>query len=633
MAILITFPDGNTKKYPDGTTAGEVATDISVGLAKNCVAAEVNGKLVDLDRPITENAALKLLTPKELKGIEVIRHSCAHILAQAVKRLYPDALPTIGPTIEHGFYYDFDNLEIVDGDLVALEEEMKKIVKEEFPTKRHDYHDAHEAMHDFGKNPYKAELIEEHAAAGLSKYTQGEFSDLCRGPHCPHTGWPAVFKLDKVTKAYWRGDSTKKQLTRIYGFCFAKKSELDAHLTMLAEDEKRDNRKLGKELGLLMFHEYSPGAPFFLPKGAIVYNALLQYIREEYAKRGYTEVVTPLLYEKGLWETSGHWEHYRDDMFLLKVEGREFSLKPMNCPSHCLIYGNEARSYRDLPLRIADFAPLHRNELSGTLSGLTRVRKFSQDDAHIFCMPEQIEDEIKGVLEFVRDVYGETFKMEHSVALSTRPEKFMGEIGLWEQAEASLTRVLEELQIPFTINPGDGAFYGPKIDIRVKDALGREFQTATVQLDFQLPRRFELTYEGDDGHKHTPVMIHRAVLGSLERFFGVAIEHYAGKFPLWLSPEQVRILPIADRHAAYGALVVEKLKAAGLRASLDDRQLTTNKKVREAQLDQVNYILVVGDKEVEAQTINVRTRDNVVVGEKALDAFIVDVSAEAKERR
>ena len=633
MAVLITFPDGSTKKYPDGVTPLAIAQEISSGLAANCVAAEVGDRLVDLDRSLTEGGVLKLLTPKEQKGIDVIRHSCAHILAQAVLRLHPDALPAIGPTIEHGFYYDFDNLGITDANLPGIEEEMRRIVKEKYPTKRHDYSTKEEAIADFGKNPYKRELIDEHEAAGLSKYEQGEFSDLCRGPHCPHTGWPGAFKLDKVTRAYWRGDATKQQLTRIYGLCFAAKRELDDHLKMLVEAEKRDHRKIGRELGLIMFHEASPGAPFFLPKGAIVYNELLRFIREEYAKRGYAEVVTPLLYEKTLWETSGHWEHYRDDMFLLKIEGRDFGLKPMNCPSHCLIYRNESRSYRDLPLRIADFAPLHRNELSGVLSGLTRVRKFSQDDAHIFCAPEQIESEIAGVLGFVTRVYGDVFRMEHSVALSTRPEKFMGDVALWEKAEAALARVLEELGIPFTVNLGDGAFYGPKIDIRVKDTLGREFQTATIQLDFQLPLRFGLSYEGDDGKKHAPVMIHRAILGSLERFFGVIIEHYAGKFPLWLSPEQARVLPIADRHNAYAALVVEKLKGAGLRATLDDRQMTTNKKVREAQLGQVNYILVVGDREVGSQTVNVRTRDNRILGEKPLDAFADSLAQEARERR
>jgi threonyl-tRNA synthetase len=632
-SVLITFPDGSTKKYEAGVIPAQVAKDISEGLARVCVAAQANDKLIDMDRPITENTTLKLLTPKEQAGIEVVRHSCAHVLSQAVKRLHPHALQTIGPVIENGFFFDFDNLEITDEDLPKIEEEMRKIVKEKLPTVRKDYTSEEEAIADYKDNQYKIELIKEHAEKGLSNYAQGEYHDLCRGPHCPHTGHIEAFKLTKIAKAYWRGDAKNKQLTRIYGLCFAKKSELEEHLKMTEEAEKRDHRKLGRELGLLMFHEYSPGSPFFLPKGAVIYNELLNLIREEYRKRGYTEVITPLLYEKSLWETSGHWEHYKENMFLLQVEGRDFSIKPMNCPSHMLIYKNESHSYRDLPLRIADFAVLHRNEMSGTLSGLTRVRKFSQDDAHIICTPEQLEEELQDVLEFVNFIYKEVFRMEYRVELSTRPEKFLGDIALWNKAEATLAAVLDNLAIPYRINEGDGAFYGPKIDIHVKDALGRSFQCATIQVDFQMPLRFEATYEGADGQKHTPVMIHRAILGSLERFFGIMIEHFAGKFPLWLSPEQVRVLPIADRHNAFSENVVRKMKEAGLRATLDDRPLTTNKKVREAQLEKVNYILIVGDREVDAGTVNVRTRENEILGEKAVDAFITELVSEAKERR
>ena len=633
MPILITFPDGNARKYEEGVTPGEIAKEISEGLARVCVAAQVNDKLVDLDRPILENATLKLLTPKELAGIEVIRHSCAHVLAQAVKRLYPDALQTIGPVIENGFFFDFDNLEITEADLPKIEDEMRKIIKEKYPTHRKDYNSPEEAAEDYKDNKYKLELIAEHASKGLSSYAQGEYHDLCRGPHCPHTGFIEAFKLTRVAKAYWRGDANNKQLTRIYGLCFAKKAELEQHLKFMEEAEKRDHRKLGRELGLLMFHEYSPGAPFFLPKGAVIYRELMELIREEYRKRGYTEVITPLLYEKGLWETSGHWQHYRENMFLTQVEGRDFSMKPMNCPSHLLIYKNESHSYRDLPMRLADFAALHRNELSGTLSGLTRVRKFSQDDAHIICTPEQIEDELRNVLEFVDYIYKDIFKMEYSVDLSTRPEAFMGDVAIWNKAEATLAATLESLGIPFNINKGDGAFYGPKIDIKVKDAIGRTFQCATVQLDFQLPLRFEATYEGADGQKHTPVMIHRAILGSLERFFGIMVEHFAGKFPAWLSPEQVRVLPIADRHNAFSTQVVKALRDAGLRATLDDRALTTNKKVREAELDKVNYILVIGDREVDAGTVNVRTRENQILGEKVLDDFRDELLEEVRARR
>jgi threonyl-tRNA synthetase len=632
-SILITFPDASTRKYEAGITPAELAKEISEGLARNCVACQVNERLTDMDRPIMESSSIKLLTLKEQAGLEIMRHSCAHILAQAVKRLYPQAQQTIGPVIENGFMFDFDNLEIADDDLSKIEEEMKRIVKEKIPTKRIDYVDKQEAIADYADNPYKLELIEEHAAKGLSTYEQADYKDLCRGPHTPHTGFCEAFKLTKVTKAYWRGDAKNKQLTRIYGLAFAKKAELEEHLKMLEEAEKRDHRKLGRELGLFMFHEYSPGAPFFLPKGTIIYQELLSLIRDEYKKRNYLEVITPLVYDKQLWEISGHWEHYQDNMFLTTVEDREFGMKPMNCPSHVLIYKNSTRSYRDLPLRIADFAALHRNEMSGTLTGLTRVRKFSQDDAHIFCTPEQLEDELHAVMDFVKFIYETVFKMEYHLELSTRPEKFLGDPSLWTKAEGVLGAVLENLQMPYKINPGDGAFYGPKIDIHVKDALGRSSQCATIQVDFQLPLRFEATYEGADGAKHNPIMIHRAIYGSIERFFGMIVEHYVGKFPMWLSPEQVRILPIADRHNAFCQQVVDGLKEIGIRASMDDRPLTTNKKVREAELAKVNYILVVGDREVESQTVNVRTRDNQILGEKDWRSFGLELLSEIKARK
>jgi threonyl-tRNA synthetase len=633
-SILITFPDESTQKYEAGITPLQIAQQISEGLARQCIAAMVNDRLIDLSTPIVENARLKLLTPREAAGVDVLRHSSAHLLAHAIKRLYPAALPTIGPAIENGFYYDFDNLDITDDDLPKIEEEMRRIAKEKLAVQRTDHASPDEAKRLYRDNPYKLEVISlNEEGGGVSSYTQGEFTDLCRGPHVPNTGFLEAFKLTKITKAYWRGKAENKQLTRIYGLCFAKRADLETHLKMLEEAEKRDHRKLGRELDLLMFHEYSPGAPFFLPKGTTIYNALIDFIREEYRKRGYQEVVTPLLYDKALWETSGHWEHYRENMFILDVEGRQCSLKPMNCPSHCLIYSNSTRSYRDLPLRIADFAPLHRNELSGTLSGLTRVRKFIQDDAHIFCAPEQLEDELRDCIDFVKHVYHDVFRMEFNIELSTRPEKFLGEVEFWDKAERALAAVLDALEIPYKVNPGEGAFYGPKIDIHLKDALGRPFQCATIQVDFQLPMRFGLAYEGADNTKHTPVMIHRAILGSIERFFGMIVEHFAGKFPLWLSPEQVRVLPIADRHNEYAAAAVKALRDAGLRATLDDRALTTNKKVREAELERINYILVVGDREIEARTVNVRTRDNSILGEKQLDAFIASLIAEAKERR
>ncbi len=630
--INVRFPDGSEKQFQRGTTPFEIAKSISDGLSRNTVAAEANEKLIDSTRPLTEDTNLTLLTTKDEKGLEVLRHSCAHILAQAVLRLYPDAKPTIGPVIENGFFYDFDNLDINDEDLPKIESEMKKIVKEKLSCERHEYKNPDEAKKDYPDNQYKHELIEEFSDGELSKYSQGEFFDLCRGPHIPNTKFAEAFKITKTAQAYWRGDSDNVQLTRIYGLCFATKKELSDYLEFLEEAKKRDHRKIGKELGLMMFHEVSPGSPFFLPKGAVVYNELLKLMREEYQKRGYDEVVTPLLYDKSLWEKSGHWEHYKENMFMVEVEGRIQSLKPMNCPGHCLMYANDTKSYRDLPIKIADFAPLHRNELSGTLSGLTRVRKFSQDDSHIFCTMDQLTDELKALMEFMNYIYVDVFKMEYTLELSTRPEKFMGEIEQWEQAELALANVLKELELRYRINEGDGAFYGPKIDVHVRDAIGRSHQCATIQLDFQLPERFDLTYEGSDGVKHRPVMIHRAILGSLERFFAVMVEHFAGKFPLWLSPEQVRVLPIADRHTAHSAIVVENLKKAGLRATLDDRALTTNKKIREAELDRVNYIFVVGDREVDALTVNVRTRENKICGEKPVEEMVEKLKQEVSER-
>ncbi|MDD9952945.1 MAG: threonine--tRNA ligase [Candidatus Woesearchaeota archaeon] len=633
MNIQITLPDGTVQTHKKGSTPFDVAKGISDGLARATIAAKVNDELVDRTKKLEKDCTLQLLTLKDEEGIYILRHSCAHTCAQAVKRLYPEALQTIGPVIEHGFYFDFDNLDISDEDLPKIEAEMKTIVKEKHGVTRKDYKNAQEAKADYKNNSYKIDLIEEHKEEGLSRYDQGEYHDLCRGPHAPDTSWADAFTLTHVAKAYWRGKSENKQLTRIYGLCFPKKKELNAHKEMLEQAKKRDHRKLAKELDLVMFHEHSPGAPFFLPKGAVMYEQLMELIRELYRARGYDEVITPLIYNKELFKTSGHWDHYRENMFHTTVEGQEFALKPMNCPSHCLLFQRDAHSYRDLPLRIADFAPLHRNELSGTLSGLTRVRKFSQDDAHIFCAPEQLEEELKGVMEFIEHIFTEVFKMEYHVELSTRPAKFMGEIALWDQAEAQLKTVLEDLQIKYTVNEGDGAFYGPKIDVHVKDAIGRSHQLSTNQVDFQMPQRFKLEYEGADGKKHTPVMVHRAIFGSFERFFGILVEHYEGKFPVWLSPEQVRVLPIADRHVAHAALVVEQCKQAGIRVTLDDRHLTTNKKVREAQLEQVNYILVVGDREVESKTVNVRTRDNEILGEKQVEEFIATVTALVQSRQ
>ena len=611
--VKITFPDGKSEEWPDKTTSMQIAEKISPRLAKEAVGAKINGKPVDLLSEISYDSQCQILTWKDPEGKEIFRHSSAHLMAQALTRMYPGVKLTIGPVVEEGFYYDIDSEKaFTPEDLIAIEKEMEKIVREDIPIYRKEL-SKRDALKIFGTNPYKVELIEEmDDSETISAYSQAEFTDLCRGPHLPRTGKIKAFKLTKVAGAYWRADAKNKQLQRIYGISFPEKKELDEYLKIIEEAEKRDHRKLGKELELIMFHEYSPGSPFFYHKGAIIYNELLSFIRKEYFKRGYEEVITPLLYDKELWEISGHWEHYKNDMFLLNIDGKDFSLKPMNCPSHVLIFKSLARSYRDLPLRIADFAPLHRNELKGVLSGMTRVRKFSQDDSHTFVTEEQIESEVNSLIDFVKYVYETVFKFDYKLFLSTRPEKFMGDVKLWDKAEKLLEDVLKAKNISYQINSGDGAFYGPKIDIKIKDALGREWQLATIQLDFQMPLRFEATYEGQDGKKHTPIMIHKAILGSLERFIGILIEHYSGKFPLWLSPVQVKLLPIADRHMDYCKKLKSEFEDQMIRVEIDERTETIPKKVRDAQLQQIPLMLTIGDKEIENGTVAVRTLDGKV---------------------
>lgn len=630
--VSITFPDGNTKQFSDGVSGFDVAMSISEGLARVALGIKVNGKQQDLARPIETDASVEIITFKTPEGVELFRHSTAHLLAHAIQRLYPNAKPTIGPPVDQGFYYDFDDLDITEEDFPRIEEEMKKIVKESFESKRIDYENKEQALAQFKNNPYKVEMIQA-MEEGLSAYEQGDFIDLCRGPHIPNTKMIKAFKLTKVAKAYWRADANNKQLTRVYGISFPDKKELNEYLRLLEEAQKRDHRKLGRELMLYTFNEVSPGAPFFHEKGAFIFTTLQTFVRGEYIKRGYDEVITPLVYDKKLFETSGHWEHYQENMFILNVDGSQSGLKPMNCPSHCVMFKETNKSYRDLPVRIADFAPLHRNELKGALSGLTRVRKFSQDDAHIFCREDQIQDEIKGTMDFIKYVLGDVFKMDYTLELSTKPEKAMGTQEQWDLAEKALEDALNSLGLPFQLNPGDGAFYGPKIDVHVKDALGRSFQLATVQVDFQLPQRFELEYDGEDGRRHRPVMIHRAVLGSIERFMGILVEHFAGKFPLWISPNQTILLPIADRHVDYCYEVAAKLKAAGLRVDIDSRSESTKKKVRDAQLQQYNYMLVVGDQEIEQHSVNVRTRRNQVLGSKGVDDFMNELKQERDEKR
>ncbi len=631
--IKITLPDGSVKQFPAGTKAMQVAESIGKRLASDAVVAEVNGALIDLSTAIAADANFKVHTFASEQGKKVFWHSASHLLAQAVKRLYPKAKLTIGPAVEDGFYYDIAHEPFHPSDLENIEAEMAKIVAANYHVERLSLSFA-EAKKMFSGNKYKTELIEEEAKGRtVTVYRQGEFVDLCRGPHAPSTGAIKAFKLTKVSSAYWRGDQKNDELQRIYGIAFPEKKRLDEYMNMKELAEKNDHRKLGKELDLIWFHDWSPGSPFFLPKGTIIYNTLLEFIRKEYFKRGYDEVITPQLFNKKLWKLSGHWEHYKENMFTLNVDDAEFSLKPMNCPSHILMFKSKARSYRELPMRIADFCYLHRNELRGVLAGLTRVRKFSQDDAHIFCTEEQVEDELSKLIGFTRYVYTGVFNFQFTAKLSTRPEKSMEEQKRWDDAEAALEKALKKNKVPYEVKKGEGAFYGPKIDFDVKDAIGRDWQLATIQLDFQMPLRMGAEYEGSDGKKHIPVMIHRAILGSLERFIAMLIEHYAGKFPLWLSPEQVRILSIADRFNDYARKVAESYRARGIRAELDTRPESIPYKVREAELAKVNYILVVGEKEVKAGTVTVRPRGSKTEEAMKAEQFMDNVLKEIESKK
>lgn len=619
------------KKYKEPVTGLEIAKDIGV---KDALAMKIDDELVDLFAPIKKSAKIEFVTFASQEGKDIFRHSTAHVFAYAVQELYPNAKNTIGPPVEEGFYYDYDDLEITEADLQKIEAKMHEIVKRNEKSARVEL-TLEEAKKLFRHNPYKIEMANEFSLAGgrLSAYKTGDkFIDLCKGPHVPSTGYIKGFALLKVAKAYWRGDPKNKQLTRIYGISFPTEKEIKDYLFQKQEAEKRDHRKLGQELELFMMHEVSPGCPFFLPNGTVIFNELTGFLREEYAKRGYREVMTPIMFDRQLWETSGHWEHYKENMFVTQVEGREFSLKPMNCPSHALIYKSQTRSYRELPLRIADFGVLHRNELSGVIGGLTRVRKFQQDDSHIYCMPEQIEAEIIELLNFIKKVYAETFNFTYRLELSTRPEKFLGDINEWDKAEATLQKVLDKNKIEYKINPGDGAFYGPKIDLHVRDAIGRSWQLATIQLDFNQAERFDLMYEGPDGKKHRPVVIHRAVLGSLDRFMGLLIEHFAGKFPLWLAPVQAILLPVADRHVKFAESIADKMRHAGLRVVIDCRTESVPKKVHDAQIKKYPIMITLGDKEESQQTIAVRTLDGKVKFGIEVAAFIAQMKAAAETR-
>lgn len=621
--VKITLPDGNVKSFEGEVSPLDVAKSISEGLARVCIAAKIDDILVDLKTTISTDCKIELVTQKDAESLEILRHTTAHVFAHALSRLYPRSSITIGPATESGFYYDVDFDDLTEEDLPLIEVEMKKIIKENLPLEK-TFKSYDESLKYYYNNPYKQEIIKAIASGELKDdeenegaitgdkfqfYKQGNFEDLCRGPHLPRTGLIKAFKLEKITKAYWRADANNKQLTRVYGTAFWKKTELDEHFKMLEEAKKRDHRILGKQMQLFMNHEYAPGMTFFLPKGFYVYRTLQNFIRDLYKKFEFVEVMTPNMFNKKLWETSGHWEHYKDDMFVFDIEGQEFSLKPMNCPSHCLIFKNSFRSYKELPLRIADFGALHRNELSGALSGMTRVRKFCQDDAHIFCAMSQVENEIKKALEFVDIVYNDVFKMNYEIELSTRPEGRVGSEEVWDKAEAALSKALKSSGKKFEICEGDGAFYGPKIDFRIRDCMNRVWQTATIQLDFNLPDRFELKFQDEHSSEEQPVMIHRAVLGSLERFMAVMIEHFAGKFPLWLSPNQIEIINVADRHKEYCNEIKTKLIEEGFRVETNFDNEGVGKKIAMARNERKpNYMIVIGDENVYEKNISVRSR-------------------------
>ena len=632
--MKITLKDGSVKEYDQPKSVIEIAQDISEGLARAATAGEIDGEVVDLRTLVEKDCQLNILTFSDDKGKGAFRHTASHIMAQAIKRLYPETKLAIGPSIADGFYYDVDrDTPFTAEDLENIEKEMKKIVKENLPlvrsTKPRD-----EAIAYFKEKdePYKVELIEDLPEdSEISFYTQGEFTDLCAGPHLMSTKYVKAFKLTSLAGAYWRGSEKNKMLQRVYGTAFSKKAELEEYLHMLEEAKKRDHRKLGKELGLFMLREEGPGFPFFLPNGMVLKNQLLDYWREIHRKAGYVEISTPIMLSRHLWETSGHWDHYKENMYTTVIDEEDFAIKPMNCPGGILVYESEPRSYRDLPLRMGELGIVHRHEKSGQMHGLMRVRCFTQDDAHIFMMPEQIRDEIKGVANLINSVYS-LFGFKYHVELSTRPEDSMGSDEDWEMATDALRGALDDLGLPYIVNEGDGAFYGPKIDFHLEDSLGRTWQCGTIQLDFQLPLRFNLEYTGADGEKHRPIMIHRVVFGSIERFIGILIEHFAGAFPTWLAPVQVKVLPISEKHMDYGEKVLKKLQDAGIRAELDTRAEKIGYKIREAQMKKIPYMLVVGAKEEEEEKVAVRSRSLGDEGQKGLEEFISQIQDEIRTK-
>lgn len=631
----ITLKDGSVKQYDGAMCAADIAKDISMGLYRNACSCKINGEVKDLRTVISEDCALEILTFDDEDGKRTFNHTASHIMAQAVKRLYPDVKLTIGPAIHDGFYYDFDvQTPFSPEDLEKIEAEMKKIVKEGLVLERFELppQDAIQLMKEKDE-PYKVELIEEHAGKGenISFYKQGEFTELCAGPHLMDVKPIKAFKLTNCTGAYWRGDAKNKMLCRVYGTAFPKASMLEEHMAMLEEAKKRDHRKIGKELELFTIMEEGPGFPFFLPKGMTLKNTLIDYWREIHQKAGYYEIQTPMILNRALWERSGHWDHYKQNMYTTVIDGEDYAIKPMNCPGGILVYKTKMHSYKDLPLRMGELGLVHRHELSGALHGLMRVRCFTQDDAHIFMTREQIKDEIKGVVKLIDKVYN-TFGFEYHIELSTKPDDSMGSEEDWEIATDALRDAVTELGYDFEVNEGDGAFYGPKLDFHLTDCLGRTWQCGTIQLDFQLPERFELEYIGADGNKHRPIMIHRVVFGSIERFIGILTEHFAGAFPTWLAPVQVKLLPIADRHFSYLNAVKERLERHGIRCEIDDRSEKIGFKIRSAQLEKVPYMLVAGDKDIENNTVSVRSRKDGEQGACSLDDFIEKIEKEIKSR-
>lgn len=632
--MQVILPDGSVRRYAAGTTALDVARDISPKLAREALAARVNGEVWDLTRPLPEECRLEILTFADEGGRLAYRHTAAHVLAQAVKYLFPGTRLGIGPAITDGFYYDFDSEhKFTPDDLNAIEAEMAKIIKEDLPLERQEI-SREEALELFRRlnEPYKIELINDlPEGVPISTYRQGDFIDLCAGPHLPSTGYLKAVKLTSLAGAYWRGSEANPMLQRIYGTAFPKAKDLEEYLHRLEEAKKRDHRRLGAILGLFSLQEEGPGFPFFHPKGMIIRNELEQFWREEHRKAGYLEIRTPIILNRSLWEQSGHWDHYRENMYFTKIDEADYAIKPMNCPGAILVYKSEQHSYRDLPLRLAELGLVHRHEKSGVLHGLMRVRAFTQDDAHIFMLPQQITAEIQGVIDLVDRFYS-LFGFKYHVELSTRPENAMGSDEIWETATSALRQALETRGMAYVVNEGDGAFYGPKIDFHLEDSLGRTWQCGTIQLDFLMPEKFDLHYIGEDGQKHRPVMIHRVVFGSIERFIGILIEHYGGAFPVWLAPVQVRVLPITDRHNEYAYKVKEELVRVGIRADVNDRNDKIGYKIRTAQLEQIPYMLVVGDKEAAEGTVSVRERRAGDTGSMSLAAFIDKVTGEIQRR-